>query len=151
LPKNVFKLFEPAPVGGAWIVKQVSLEEREKKDAFYKELKREWARLWLERFDDKFRAESVAVKDYPLILVERGSVIFASKDFKAPSFREIVEYWSLKGCVYVPDPSAGGWGKFIRTFLRNRAERRVETFNHQKRRKADLQPKKGGRGWLHVV
>ena len=66
-------------MGGAWIVKQVSLEEREKKDAFYKELKREWARLWLERFDDKFRAESVAVKDYPLILVERGLCDFCKQ------------------------------------------------------------------------
>ena len=136
-------------MGGAWIVKQVSLEERVKRDEFLKQLRREWALLWIERFDDRFRAEGVAVRDYPLILVERGRVIFASRDFKPPSFREVVDYWSLKGYVYAPDPSVGGWGKFIRTFLRGQAEKRAKTLIKQAK-KAELQPKKGGRGWLHI-
>jgi hypothetical protein len=134
-------------------VKQISSEERAKRDDFLKQLKREWALLWMERFDDKLRAEGVAVKDYPLVLVERGSVIFASRDFKAPSFREIVEYWSLKGHVYAPDPTVGGWGKFVKTFLRGQSLKRAraEIFTQQRGKKAELQPKKGGRGWLHIV
>jgi hypothetical protein len=133
--------------------KQVKREER---DEFLRRLKEEWRLLWRERFDDRFRAEGVAVRDYPLLstdrgFIVRGLIVFASRDAKAPSFSEIVNFWASQGYVYAPNPNVGGWGKFIRTFIIGRSYRR-------KRESAELldenckkrQLKKGGRGWLHI-
>ncbi|MBS7636759.1 hypothetical protein KEJ37_05435, partial [Candidatus Bathyarchaeota archaeon] len=78
----------------------------------------EWASLWKERFDDRVRAEGVSVRDYPLLFMKRGYVIFATRDAKAPSFSEIVDFWASKGYVYAPHPAVGGWGKFIKTWLK---------------------------------
>ncbi|MDI6904260.1 MAG: hypothetical protein QMD13_02040 [Candidatus Bathyarchaeia archaeon] len=95
----------------------MSSSERVKRDEFLRRLKEEWRLLWRERFDDRVRAEGVAVRDYPLVFMDRGFVIFASRDAKAPSFSEVVEFWASQGCIYAPDPIVGGWGKFIKTEL----------------------------------
>jgi hypothetical protein len=118
---------------------------------FWRRLKEEWKRLWRERFDDKVRAEGVASHDYPLVFTDRGHVIFATRGTKAPSFSEIIEYWRTQGRVYSPDPSIGGWGKFIRTEMKKLVHNRAGMFEVD-RTKADdkkQQLKKGGRGWLH--
>jgi hypothetical protein len=36
--------------------------------------------LWKERFDDKVRAEGVANRDYSSLFVEKGTVIFATRN-----------------------------------------------------------------------
>jgi len=117
------------------------------------ELKKEWKTLWRERIDDKFRAESIAEKDYSRLFVERGTVIFATKNFRMLSFREILQ---LHGVVDVdrvvgPHPSVGGWGKFIRTVIANqqssRRKKRTSQYFEAERKRQQL--KKGGRGWLH--
>lgn len=69
--------------------------DRAKSDEFRRKLKDDWGLLWKERFDDKMKAEGVAVQDYPLLFVDRGHVIFASRDAKTPSFSEVVEFWVL--------------------------------------------------------
>ena len=117
------------------------------------ELKKEWKTLWWGRIDDKVRAEGIADKDYSMLFVERGTVIFATKKFKMLSFREILQ---LHGVVDVdrvvgPHPSVGGWGKFIRTVIASqqsskRRRRARECFEGEKQKQ---QLKKGGRGWLH--
>jgi hypothetical protein len=130
----------------------ISVSERVKREEFLRKLKEEWAFLWMERFDDRVRAEGVAVRDYPLLFMDKGFVIFATRDAKAPSFSEVVEFWASQGCVYAPDPTVGGWGKFIKTELRKLGHSRAKKFNDSNPRHKDekQQLKKGGRGWLHI-
>jgi hypothetical protein len=84
--------------------------------------------------------------------MDRGFVIFASRNAKAPSFSEVVEFWASQGCVYAPDPAIGGWKKFIKTELSKLPHSRAKTFNErqQKRNCKGQQQKKGGRGWLRI-
>ncbi len=136
-------------MGGTGLLKNI---ERERRDEFLRRLKEEWRLLWRERFDDRVRAEGVAVRDYPLLFMDRGFVIFASRDARAPSFSEIVDFWASQGCIYAPDPAVGGWGKFVRTFIIRRSERRriVESAKTLNGNCKKQQLKKGGRGWLHI-
>ena len=121
------------------------------------ELKKEWRSLWRERIDDKVRAEGIADKDYGMLFVERGTVIFATRKFKMLSFREILQ---LHGVIDVdravgPHPSVGGWGKFIRTVIAPQRSSRLGRIKRTRRyfegEKQKQQLKKGGRGWLHKV
>jgi len=117
-------------------------------------LKEEWKRLWRERIDDKVRAEGIANRDYDMLFLDKGTVIFASRDAKIPSFREILELWAPPSMLYAvpPDPRVGGWRKFIRTELRKVIESRKRRFDYRQRpNKNKSQPlKKDGRGWLHI-
>ena len=116
------------------------------------ELKVEWKRLWLERMDDKVRAEGIAIQDYSSLFVDKGTVIHATRDFKALNFKEILEQHQIADTDrYIPPrPEIGGWNQFIR--------HQITSQNYPKRKRAELyeapkkekqQPKKGGRGWLH--
>ncbi len=123
---------------------------------FVEDLKKQWKTLWRERVDDRVRAEAIADKNYDLLFVERGTVIFATRKFKMLSLREILQ---LHGVIDVeraigPHPSVGGWGKFIKTTIvpqqRSRNGKRVRRyFEFEEKEKQQL--KKGGRGWLHIV
>jgi hypothetical protein len=119
------------------------------------ELRKEWKTLWRERIDDKVRAEGIADKDYTMLFMERGTVIFATRKFKMLSFREILQLHGLVDVdrVIGPHPSVGGWGKFIRTFIASqqssKRKKRAQQYFEEERRKQQL--KKGGRGWLHLV
>ncbi|MEM2281739.1 MAG: hypothetical protein QXZ68_07135 [Candidatus Bathyarchaeia archaeon] len=138
-------------MGGTWIV--LTVKGREGRDEFLRKLKEEWRLMWRERFDDKLRAEGVAVRDYPLLLMDRGFIIFASRDAKTPTFSEIKEFWASQGLAYSPDPAVGGWRKFIKTFVLSqqgsRRGKRAQQYVEEKGKKQQL--KKGGRGWLHIV
>lgn len=129
----------------------VSIRSRTEQDEFRRRLKEEWRLLWRERFDDKVRAEGVSIRDYPLLFVDRGFVVFATKGAKSPSYSDIVDFWMSQGLAYSPDPFLGGWGKFIRTELKRHAHARASTFSgdHPKVKVERQQLKKGGRGWLH--
>lgn len=121
--------------------------------AIVDELKDQWKMLWLERFDDKVRAEGIAEKDYSVLFVEKGTVIFATRDFKPLNFREILEHHKLQDAVRVqPSPSEGGWGKFVRATITGRKrDRRSHRFRPDVEcMKEKQQLRKGGRGWLHV-
>lgn len=116
------------------------------------ELKVEWKRLWSERFDDKQRAEGISVDDYEPLRVERGTIIHATRDFKALSFREILEQHRVDNPerFVQPDPHVGGWNKFIKREIavqKPNTHRRAASYVPEKR--VVQQPKKGGRGWLH--
>ena len=121
------------------------------REEFRGKIKAEWNLLWTERYDDRIRAEAVAVKDYSLLFVDRGCVVFASRNAKTPVFREIVEAWATRGFVYSPEPEDGGWRKWSRTELRKVVHKRARTYvddtSNSKKGKPHL--KKGGRGWLH--
>ena len=116
------------------------------------ELKQCWKKLWRERVDDKVRAEGVAADEYAKLFVDRGTVIHATRDYKALSFKEILEQHEVANAErYVPPPvQVGGWGKFVKTSItgqRRRVSARALQYCEEKPEKQ--QPKKGGRGWLH--
>ena len=76
-------------------------------------------------------------------------MIRATRDYKPLSFREIldVHIGSDAAGRVDPDPSVGGWGKFVRENLRRpkpmkreRPRMRVDLTQHQR---------KGGAGWLN--
>ena len=126
-----------------------SSEWKEKKN-FIEELKRQWKLLWVERIDDKVRAEGIASDNFALLFVDRGTVILATRDFKPLEFREVLQQHELvsEESKVFPDPAVGGWGKFAReAFGKNRSNRR-RLF--AKPRPSNGPPKKGGRGWLHT-
>ena len=118
-------------------------------------LRQEWKTMWRSRFDDKERAEGIANKDYDLLFVNRGLVLFATRTFKAPEFREILEkHLTAEEAERLnPNPVRGGIRKFIKEYVtsqndvkrRMREEVRVELENLKKFQ----QMKHGGRGWLH--
>ena len=116
-------------------------------------LKTDWKKLWQERFDDRERAEGVAVTDYTSLFVDQGTIIHATRDFKALNFKEILERHQVENVERIVQPSAqvGGWGKFIKTEItkqRPPMNRRAASYCPIK--KEVQQPKKGGRGWLHI-
>ena len=116
-------------------------------------LKEEWKSLWRERIDDKFRGEGIAIRDYDMLFMDRGTVIFASRDARLPSFHEILEMWAPEDMPWAvsPHPSVGGWGKFIRTELKKGPRSRARAHKRQSKRKSGKQQlKKGGKGWLHI-
>ena len=117
------------------------------------QLKVQWRKLWQERVDDKIRAEGIATADYCDLFVEKGTIIHATKDYKALNFREILEQHQIaKVDLFVsPNPQIGGWTKFVKlniTNQRSRKKKRAELYCNEKKEKQ--QPKKGGRGWLHL-
>jgi len=128
------------------------VETTEKKQ-FIDEFKNQWKSMWRNRLDDKLRAEGIADKDYSLLSVDRGTVIIATRKFRLLDFYELLQHHKLTGGneIVPPDPSVGGWGKFIRTALA------AQNLRRQKRqawpepeRSSGQQLKKGGRGWLHI-
>ena len=68
-----------------------SLEARVKAQKELVESKVEWKLMWSKRFDDKVRAEGVSANDYTSLDLERGTIIHATRDFKALNFKEILE------------------------------------------------------------
>jgi len=117
------------------------------------ELKIQWKKLWLERVDDKVRAEGIAINNYGELFIDKGTIIHATRDFKALNFREILEeYEILNPDRYIPpDPHVGGWTKFVKTHITTQKgcrEKRLEQWRFEEKREKQ-QLKKSGRGWLH--
>jgi len=128
----------------------------EEKKQFVEELKKQWKTLWRERIEDKVRAEGISDKDYSKLFVERGTVIMATRKFKAPDFYEILQQHLTSDSsninnVLPPNPTVGGWGKFIHNVLSKQKllARRRRSVSTEPIKKANQQLKKGGRGWLH--
>jgi hypothetical protein len=123
---------------------------------FVEELRQEWKTMWISRFDDKERAEGIANKNYELLFVDRGLVIFATRTFKAPEFREILEKYLTpeEAERYNPNPSKGGIRKFIKEYITSQNHRRKRMVEETRIELENLekaqQIKQGGRGWLHL-
>lgn len=118
---------------------------------FVDELRTQWKDLWINRIDDKVRAEGIAKQDYSALFVERGTVIKATRDYKPLEFFDIVQSYLTVDAerVIPPNSTLGGWGKFIRNKIRNQ-KKNTGRFNPPKQTPAKGQQlKKGGRGWLH--
>ncbi len=130
----------------------VTIESSDPSIVDVEEVKAEWKLLWRGRIEDKVRAEGMADQSFPLLFVERGTVIVASRDFKSLNLKEILSSYNVQNMERVvgPRPLEGGWTKFAKTVLNKQT--RVQKF------KAEVEPvrsgkraqlKKGGRGWLH--
>lgn len=116
------------------------------------QLKVEWKLLWSECFNDRVRAEDISVKDYESLLVERGTIIQATRNFKVLTFKGILEEHMIENPerFLQPDVSVGGWHKFIKTEINSRKPPTSKHAVSQIPRKREIQQaKKGGRGWLH--
>lgn len=123
-----------------------------KQKEFVEELRVEWKRLWRERIDDKVRAEGIAINDYNQLFVDKGTIIHATRDFKALNFKEILEEHKVQNAErYIPpDPHVGGWAKFVKmniTSQKSQQERQRPDSEVEKRKQ---QFKKNGRGWLQI-
>jgi hypothetical protein len=122
--------------------------------AFVDDLRSLWKSLWLDRIDDKVKAEGIASEDYSSLFVDRGTVIVATRDFKPLDFVEILERHkpSEISNAVPPSPRVGGWGKFMRDFVgkQRRFSKRGRPVPSKPERKGNQQRKKGGRGWLHA-
>jgi len=133
----------------------VSLEDRVKaQKELVEKLKVQWKLLWSERFNDKVRAEGVSVSDYASLHVERGTIIHATRDFKAISFKEILDQNVAENLdrAVQPDVDVGGWNKFVKTQITSREpQRNKRTLAYVPKKRVVQQPKKGGRGWLHAT
>lgn len=124
------------------------LEGWEQAKELRQELKEEWSLLWRTKFDDEFRGEDVSHREFKKLFVDRGEIIFASRDFKPLSLREILEQHigSVMAERVSPDPTLGGWQKFINDHITKRRKQRerpkvkVDLSQHQR---------KGGHGWLN--
>ena len=127
------------------------METKQGLKEFVDELRVQWRLLWRNRIDDKVRAEGIASEDYSKLFVERGTVIVATRDYKAPDFVEILEKHLSSDVdrVVPPGPGVGGWGKFMRGVLRKQRGLTRRLAPSEPVRKRDRQLKKGGRGWLH--
>ncbi|MEM4713771.1 MAG: hypothetical protein QXQ61_04390 [Candidatus Bathyarchaeia archaeon] len=117
------------------------------------ELARQWKKMWRERVDDKLKAEGIANSTYPMLSVDKGTVIFATRNFRMMSFREILELHGIGDAekFVAPNPQIGGWGKFIRTMVLNQkpSSRVKRATLYLEKEKEKQQLKKSGRGWLH--
>jgi len=117
------------------------------------ELKTQWKTLWKDRIDDGIRAEGIAKEDYSMLFIEKGTVIFATRDFKAENLKEILELHGIHKIdrIIPPNPHAGGWSKFIRTAIKNQriTGQRTQAYQRTKDKKQNQQLKRGGKGWLH--
>jgi len=111
--------------------------------------------MWSERFDDRTKAEGVSIADYNILRVEQGTIIHATKDYKALNFKEILEQHLVENPDrYIePSNSVGGWNKFIKTkiTINNSVKRKSQrAAQYVPEKSIKQQPKKGGRGWLHT-
>jgi hypothetical protein len=130
--------------------KETTFEEQKK---LVEELKVQWKLMWSERFNDKTKAEGVSVADYASLMVERGTIIHATRDFKALSFKEIIQQNMIKEPerFIQPDVNVGGWNKFIKTKIASNNPQKNKRVNFYVPEKSTRQqPKKSGRGWLHT-
>jgi hypothetical protein len=128
----------------------MALEGWERARELRRELKKEWSKLWMEKYDDEVRAEDVSKKEFNELFVDKGEIIYATRDYRPLSFREIVDrhLGSEMAEKISPDPAVGGWRKFIRENLPKHKQKRPR---EQPIVKADVSQhqRKGGHGWLN--
>jgi hypothetical protein len=116
-------------------------------------VKGEWKQLWHDRIDDKYKAEAMANRDFPLLFLDGGTVIVATRDFRLLDLKDILHLHEIQNVdrLVPPHPSVGGWRKFSRVMLSNQKRARAwEKTVPGQDPKRNLQSKKGGRGWLHL-
>jgi hypothetical protein len=122
-----------------------------KQKELVEEVKVEWKMLWHERLDDKLRAEGIAIRNYNNLFVDKGTIIHATRDFKALNLRDILEQHQIQDVErYIPpNPYVGGWTKFVRDKITNNSRKKNRADNYPCAPKEKQHLKQNGRGWLH--
>jgi len=124
------------------------------REEIVEEVKTEWKKMWRERIDDKVKAEGIANTNYNSLFVERGTIVFATRNFKPLNLKDILEQHKVSDVCRIvpPDPAVGGWGRFIRKSISGQKQtvRTKRSRQYQTPLKSPQQLKKGGRGWLHL-
>ncbi len=131
-----------------------SFEKIKAQKELVEKLKVEWKLLWSERFNDKVKAEGISRGDYTALYIERGTILHATRDFKALSFKEILEQNIAENAdrFLAPDVDVGGWNKFVKTKITNpKPHSNSDNVIGVPKKQVGKQPRKGGRGWLHVT
>jgi hypothetical protein len=132
----------------------LEISSKEKK-LFVDELRNEWKHMWCSKIEDKVRAEGIADKTYERLFVDRGLILFASRNFSPPEFHEILSKYlsSDEAERFNPNPIRGGVRKFIREHItvqkKSGSKLKEETRVALEEMKSHQQLKHGGRGWLH--
>jgi hypothetical protein len=110
------------------------------------ELKMEWKRLWQERVDDKVRAEGIAIHDYSMLYIDRGTIIHATRDYKALNFKDILQQHEIENAQrYIPPSQAvGGWNKFIKIEIINQKPHKKKRAQLYQKEKTEKQQFKKG-------
>jgi len=116
-----------------------------------RELKASWANLWTEKHDDKKKAEGLSTDNYKNLDVDRGQVIYATRDYKPLNFREIYEEKVGRELADKanPHPSTGGWGKFAKEHFSGRRRKESGREGPDIPFDASQQQRKHGEGWLN--
>jgi hypothetical protein len=130
----------------------VTLDEKLQR-AQVEDVKEEWRLLWSRSVDDKVRAEGLASESFPLLHVEQGTIIKATRDFKPLDLKEILRLQKVQDVEQVlgPCPSVGGYTKFAKEVLNKQSRTRRFTEELPKRKsEKNMQQKHSGRGWLHL-
>jgi hypothetical protein len=123
----------------------------------FNETRKQWRAMWGERIDDKVRAEGIARGEYPLLGLDRGTVVVATRKCRMPDFYEVLErrrkLLGIDADAGYANPSVGGWKKFANTTLkvqpRFRSGRTRGLPQPDESARMQQQKKKGGRGWIH--
>lgn len=118
----------------------------------YNYIKQEWKALWAQKIEDKWIAEDIADREYAVLFVDQGDIIWATRDFKPLQFYDILErHEKTTGKRIRPiDPKVGGWRKFVREEISRSAQGKKAELGKESSKPRRQDPvKKGGRGWLH--
>lgn len=122
----------------------------------YKYLKQEWKELWNQKIDDRWRSEAIARREYAVLFVDQGDVVWATRDFRPLQFYDILDHHEkTSGERLRPiDPNIGGWGKFIKNEVSKQKPRKAlvvkELRDESKNQHYQHLAKKNGRGWQHA-
>jgi hypothetical protein len=142
-------------MGRGKVANSISVDISEKERV--EKLKAEWKQMWSDRFDDKQRAEGVSIEHYPAIQVDRGTIIHATRTYKAMDFREVLEQNNIKDTdrFVQPHKQEGGWNKFTKTqIIPNSPQNQRLAIKRQleaDKKKTHLQPNQNKKGWLHLT
>jgi hypothetical protein len=125
----------------------------------YRHFRDEWRNLWDTKFDDKVKAEAIALREFAVLFVDKGDVICDSRNAKPLDFYGIIERHEKESGTRIrpPDPKEGGLGKFIKEEIvapsAEAKRRRTQILNALKyggkKPQSRGSQKKGGRGWLN--
>jgi len=119
----------------------------------YNYIKQEWKTLWAQKIEDRWIAEDIADREYAVLFMNQGDIIWATRDFKPLQFYGILERHekAIGKRIRPIDPKVGGWGKFVREEIRKSRQKEKAEFEESPKPRSRGPIKKGGRGWLHSV
>ena len=136
---------------GDYIVIAIN-KKTQTKNELVENLIAQWKTLWREKIDDPIKAEKIANNTYSSLYIEKGTIIQASRNYKIPSFKEIVRLNKIEnGERYIPpNPNIGGWTKFTKKYITSQKtnKKNPNPLIQKNRDKKNLQ-KQSGRGWIH--